>query len=301
MSYQDNPLFEAVRQDDALEITNLIQSGVDMDDRDWFGNTPALFACRRGSLSSVIALHLVGASFKRFRDDFDCALHKAISSNNLVVMAYLLQQDELSQYFRHSQCMDYALTYHKSQAVKLLLNHGVELDWPLVGYLQHVSGVDAEEDDDTLCSCLEGTRQRNESYNDHTPACNQNTIQGLTTVLSVSPRDDVLQARHHPHARAFFSCTRLNVCFSRAQEELILLRYQMIERCVQVIDQLTAGLFPLDLIQYVILPYTGWEEPHSIGVNWIGCANVEEQHEYQHILLKQSQRELYHKLVHMSM
>ena len=92
-----------------LVIKNLIHQRIDVDSKDpKYGQTPLMYACRRGQTASVRFLLQHGANVNMYSRRGSCPIHEAVNARNLDVLQILLEDDKIDVNAPH--LMKYGMT-----------------------------------------------------------------------------------------------------------------------------------------------------------------------------------------------
>ena len=78
-----------------LVVENLLDQGIDVDSRDpKYGQTPLMYACRRGQTATVRMLLEHGADVNMYSNRGSCAIHEAVNARKLEVLQVLLENEK---------------------------------------------------------------------------------------------------------------------------------------------------------------------------------------------------------------
>ena len=92
-----------------LVVKDLIRQGIDVDSKDpKYGQTPLMYACRRGQTASVRLLLQHGANVNMYSHRGSCPIHEAVNARNLDVLQILLEDDKIDVNAPH--LMKYGMT-----------------------------------------------------------------------------------------------------------------------------------------------------------------------------------------------
>ena len=79
-----------------LVIKDLIHQGIDVDSKDpKYGQTPLMYACRRGQTAAVRFLLQHGANVNMYSHRGSCLIHEAVNARSLDVLQILLEDDKI--------------------------------------------------------------------------------------------------------------------------------------------------------------------------------------------------------------
>lgn len=91
---QNSPLHEAVLEDNIVNVRKLIEKGVDMDAKNYFGKTPLLLACQRG-YDNLVRLFVESNAEIGAKDNYDKnCLHFAV--HNGITQKLILQKTQIA-------------------------------------------------------------------------------------------------------------------------------------------------------------------------------------------------------------
>ena len=141
-----------------LVIKDLLHQGIDVDSKDpKYGQTPLMYACRRGQKAAVRLLLEHGANANMYSHRGSCPIHEAVNARNLDVLQVLLENDEMDVNAPHLMkdgMTALAIAAHENDpeiAIALLQQDNVEInseDLKGITALSHaiaVAGIEVAE------------------------------------------------------------------------------------------------------------------------------------------------------------